>query len=70
MNELSLFNNICVKCMQYDAIYDCYCDGCASDFEYAWCIFLQKKGFKDYSEAVHKIGRKKIDYLFSQTKLF
>jgi len=68
--QTSLFDFLCVRCRIYDKEYDCFCDGCASEHEYQWAIFLQEIGYKDYSEAVRKEGRKSINSKFDLSGKF
>lgn len=62
--QSNLFENICNRCFQFIAEYDILCDGCANNEAYAMCLFCEQHGFKDYSDAVDKIGREKVDELF------
>jgi len=64
MYQIGLFDEFCRECNKFLSEYDGMCDGCASDYEYNWYLFLTECGFWDYSEAVKLKGCEFINNAF------
>lgn len=64
--QYKLFEELCYRCNEFIADHTGLCDVCQSDDAEAMYFFCEKYNFKDYSDAVLKIGRKKVDEMYDR----